>query len=124
MDWFSASLRLKSLWMVLNGNGLWSLVITAKYLKKQSVVLWLRDKHFGIRGVLVFWRGFLQTLPWLGIFLAWKVGNGEHVQIRIDPIIKIPNTFSWPVGFLEFLEDLDIVTHSQARNILSRSQYW
>ena len=51
------------------------------------------------------------------------MGNGEQVQIGIDPIIRILDTFSRPVGFLEFLEDLDIVSLSQARNILLGSQY-
>ena len=97
---------------MLRNEGLWHRAILSKYLKKLSVVSWLRGKHFGNRGVSVFWRGFLQTLPWLGRCLAWKVGNGEQVQIGIDPIIGIPDTFSWPDGFLEFLEDLDIVTLS------------
>ena len=109
--------------MLLN-EGLWHRVNLSKYLKMHLVVSWLRGKHFSIHGVSIFWRGFLQTLPWLGIFLAWKVGNGENVQIGIDPMIKILHTFTWPAGFCDFLEDLDIVTHSQARNILSRSQYW
>ena len=52
------------------------------------------------------------------------MGNGDNVHIGIDPIIGIPDSFTWPTGFREFLEDLDIITLSQARNILLGSQYW
>ena len=71
LDWFSASLRLKSLWMVLNGNGLWSHVIIAKYLKNQSLDRWLRSKLFIVRGPSVICNGFLHTLSWLGRFMGW-----------------------------------------------------
>ena len=85
---------------------------------------WIRGKQFCIHGVSVFWRGFILTLPWLGRSLSWQVGDGENVQFGIDPIIGILDSFTWPVGFREFLEDLDIVTLSQALNIILGSQYW
>ena len=37
LEWFSMPLRMKSLWMVLNGNGTWSHIIGHKYLKNLSV---------------------------------------------------------------------------------------
>ena len=45
LAWFNISLRLKSLWMVLHGSGIWHQVIIAKYLKNGSVVSWLREKN-------------------------------------------------------------------------------
>ena len=41
MDWFGISLRLKSLWSILNGNGIWSQIITFKYFKNQTIKDWL-----------------------------------------------------------------------------------
>ena len=70
MEWFSISLRLKSLWLVLNGTGIWHKVITAKYLKNQTVEVWLRTKNFLVRGTLIFRNGFLNTLSWLGSSLG------------------------------------------------------
>ena len=32
LDWFSTTLRLKSLWLVLNGEGIWSHIVKFKYL--------------------------------------------------------------------------------------------
>ena len=106
------------MWLVLHNDGLWHQVIISKYLKKLSIVTWLSDKNFCFRGVSVIWKGFLLTLPWLGRSLAWQVGNENNVLLGIDPIISIPDSLTLPAGFREYLEDLDIATLSQARNIL------
>ena len=87
LDWFSMSLRLKSFWMVLNGKGLWSQVITTKYLKSTTLESWLIAKCFAINGPSIMWNGFLHTLMWLGRSLSWQVGNGRNIQVGIDPII-------------------------------------
>ena len=42
LEWFSISLRLKSLWTVLKGSGLWNKVIQEKYLKNIPIDGWLR----------------------------------------------------------------------------------
>ena len=53
------------------------------------------------------------------------MGNGNNVLIGIDPIIGISDSLTFPAGFREYLEDLDIVTLSQARNTLPGShKYW
>ena len=123
--WFSIALRLKNFWSVLKNNGLWHRVLTKKYMKHISMVAWLRGKCFCTRGVSIIWRGFLQTLPWLGCHLSWQVGNGNDILIGIDPIIGVPSSLSLPDDLRTFLEDLDINTLSQARNTLPDSQhYW
>ena len=53
------------------------------------------------------------------------MGNGNNVLIGIDPIIGISDSLTLPIGFREYLEDLDIVTLSHARNTLSGlHKYW
>ena len=71
LNWFSITLRLNNLWMVLHNDGLWHQVIISKYLKNNSVETWLRGKKFQSHGVSTIWKGFLLTLPWLGWNLAW-----------------------------------------------------
>ena len=71
LQWFSITLRLKKIWGVLFSDSLWHRVLTTKYLKQTSVVSWLRGKNFRTRGVSTFWRGFIQTIPWMGHHLAW-----------------------------------------------------
>ena len=106
-------------------DGLWHRVLTSKYLKNLSVVAWLRGKKFCSRGVFIIWKGFLQTLPWLGSNLAWQVGNGQDVLIGIDLIIGVPSSLSLPDGLRTFLEDLDITSLSQAHNTLPGTHhYW
>ena len=96
--------------MVLQSHGLWHQVLINKYLKNITVVDWLRGKNFLSRGVSVIWRGFLQTLPWMGCELAWKVGNGDKILLGIEPIVGASNSSSLPLGLLEYLEDVEINT--------------
>ena len=85
--------------MVLQNDGLWYQVLISKYLKKLSVMAWLRGKNFNFHGVSVIWKGLLLTLPWLGRILAWQVGNGKDVLIGINPIIGASKMHSLPEGF-------------------------
>ena len=53
------------------------------------------------------------------------MGNGSDILIGVDPIIGAHSSFIIPEGLRSYLEDLDICTLSQARNILPDSQsYW
>ena len=81
LAWVSISLRLRSLWWVLKGTGIWHQVISTKYLKQQSMAAWLRNKKFGLRGSSIIWNGFLKTITWLGRCLSWKVGDGRDILI-------------------------------------------
>ena len=94
LNWFSLSLHLNSFWMALNGIGIWSSLISVKYLKKLPVASWLCNKSFSVRGVFVIWNGFLLTLSWLGSGLTWLVGKGLAVRIGIDPIVGLGSPFS------------------------------
>ena len=62
LGWFSLSLRLKSLWLALNGNGIWFNLLSVKCLKKDYVVSWICKKSFILNGVSVIWKGFILTL--------------------------------------------------------------
>ena len=86
---------------------------------------WLRGKNFSTCGVSSIWRGFLQSIPWLGCHLACQVGNGVDIWIGIDPVIGVSSTFLLPEGLRSYLEDLDIKTLTQAHNtLLDSQQYW
>ena len=104
--------------MVLNNNGLWHQVLISKYLKNISIVSWLRKKNFSNRHVSVFWKGFIHTLPWIGKFLAWHVGNGMDIQLGIDPIIGTQSCPELRSDFRDYLKDLGITNLSQENNIL------
>ena len=119
LPWFSLALRQKKIWMALQHDGLWKQVITHKYLKNVSMVDWLRSKNFNPRGGSVIWRGFLQTLPYLGRGLSWQVGDGSNIHLGIDPIMEANLSLSLPPDLLNFLADLNINTLASAHNLLS-----
>ena len=125
LDWFSMSLRLKSFWMVLNGKGLWSQVITTKYLKRTTLESWLRAKCFTINGPSIMWNGFLHTFTWLGRSLSWQAGNGRNIQVGVDPIIGTSLSPFLPQDLIIFLQDCGITTLQHARNsFLASPNYW
>ena len=72
---------------------------------------WLRKKSFSSRNVSLIWRGFLQVLPWMGMHLAWQVGNGDSILLGIDPIVGSHSTFSLPEELRLYLEDLNICNY-------------
>ena len=77
---------------------------------------WLRSKSFGTRNASLFWRGFLEVLPWMGKYLSWQVGNGESILLGIDPIAELSAPFTLPEDLRLYLEDLNICTLAQVHN--------
>ena len=61
------------------------------------------------------------TLPWLGKSLSCQVGCGNNVLIGTDPIIGVEDFITFPASLKEYLEDLDIISLSQAHNTLPGS---
>ena len=70
---------------------------------------WLCSKIFTANNASVVWKEFMHTLSWIGCGLAWKVGNGEDIQVGIDPIMGTENLVVLPQVLHENLEDYDIV---------------
>ena len=111
--------------MAIKETGIWSNLISVKYMKKLSVATWLRNKSFSVRGVSVIWKGVLHTLSWLGSGLIWMVGNGSDIRAGIDPIIGLGSPFTLSLDLREYLEYFGITTLDQARNHTKCAQnYW
>ena len=111
--------------MVLQGNSLWHQVLTNKDMNNKSIVSWLRDKNFTVRGASVIWNGFLHTLSWLGKCLAWHVGNGQNIVVGVDPIIGTHSLSDLPLGLRDYLKDFGIVSLNHAQNTLpGLHKYW
>ena len=87
--WFNLSLRLKNIWRILHSDGLWSAVIHTKYLNGIPIIDWLKKKNFSTRRSSLFWRGFVQVLPWLGTCLTWKVGDGNNILLALIPLLLL-----------------------------------
>ena len=65
LEWFGISLRLKNLWLLLNGNGIWSRIISHKYLKHKPWEVWIQAHKFNMSGTSYFWNGFVRILYWI-----------------------------------------------------------
>ena len=91
LGWFGLSLRMKSFWLALTGNGIWHKLLFVKYLKDLSVASWFCRKYFAANNASVIWKGFLRTVSWVGCGLAWQVGNGEDIRVGIDLILGTEN---------------------------------
>ena len=79
--------------MVLNSSGIWNKLISVKYLKNRPVHIWLREKRFVVQNVSILWRGFVETLLWMGKGLIWNVGNGSSVWVGVDPMVGFGSNY-------------------------------
>ena len=94
-------------------------------MKNKSVVPSLRDKKFMVHGASMIWNGFLNTLSWLGKFLAWHVGNGQDILVGVNPIIGTHSLSDLPLGLRDYLDDFGIVSLNHAHNSLpGLHNYW
>ena len=108
LEWFGISLRLKNLWLLLNGNGIWSRIISHKYLKHKPWEVWIRDRKFNASGTSYFWNGFLRVLYWITNHLGWKVGNNQKIRLGIDPIASMNLSFLLSKDLRGYLADYGI----------------
>ena len=60
--------------------------------------------------------------PGFGSNLAWQVGRGNDILIRVDPIVGSHTVFYLPDELRSYLQDLDICTLAQAQNTQQDAQ--
>ena len=108
LEWFGISLRLKNLWLLLNGNGIWSRIISHKYLKNKHWEVWIRARKFNTSGTSYFWNGFVRVLYWITGHLGWKVGNGQKIRLGIDPIAGMNSSYLLSEDLRGYLADYGI----------------
>ena len=115
LEWFGISLRLKSMWQLLLGNGIWSRIITHKYLKNRPLEDWIHARNFTVVGTSYFWNGFIRILSWITYKLGWKVGDGMKIRLGVDPIAGLDASYSLPVDLTDYLADYGITYLAQAQ---------
>jgi hypothetical protein len=64
---------------------LWHEVIVKKYLRKNSVLAWLRKGNINWIGGSNIWRALTSSLSIINDWLARKPRDGRDVRIGIDP---------------------------------------
>ena len=96
-----------------------------KYLKKNTVLSWIRSKDFSAIGVSAIWKGFISSISWLGCGLIWMVGDGESIRVGLDPITGMGTSFTLPQDLRDYLEDYGIISLAHAINYFVEAKtYW
>ena len=94
----------------MNNGGIWHQILKAKYMKNMTVHNWCRIKYFRHWDISIIWKGFLETLQWIGKGLIWLVGNGSEVRVGADPIVGLGCSFILSDDLRLYLEDYGICT--------------
>ena len=127
LDWFSLALRTKSLWLVLNGDGLWSKIIKHKYLKNLPVDVWICQQSFTVKGTSHMWNGFIRPISWITICMGWKTRNGKNIKVGIDHIASLTSDFILLEDLKLYLKDYGILSLLDVlnRGVATTSiEYW
>ena len=113
---FCLSLRMKTFWFALNQPGIWNQLLSAKYMKNLSLHTWCRCKNFRYWNVSIIWKGFINSLHWIGKGLIWQVGDGSAIRVGANPIVGFGGSFILSAELRTYLEDYGICTLDQAIN--------
>ena len=103
LEWLNMALCMKSMWMEINGSGLWNMVMEDKYLRKLAMVDWIRKEEHSVQNSLIIWNGFMRVLGWIYKSMCWKARNDEDVQIGINPIIGMEATLMLYESLISYL---------------------
>jgi hypothetical protein len=124
---FGKALAAKSLWRCLNVPGLWNEVILKKYIRKKSVVDWLREGKKNWSGISNTWRALISSLDIVTDWLAWKLGNGRDIRIGTDPMVGAHRYYKLSRNLLQTLKIKGIEFLAQAWNLdmeVPRNSNW
>ena len=75
------------------------------------------NKQFGHWNISIIWKGFLDSLHWIGKGLIWQVGKGTEIRVGADPIVGLGCSYILPNDLRAYLEDYGISTLDQAKNM-------
>ena len=85
----------------------------------------IHRKDFSVIGVSTIWKGFINSISWLGCGLIWMVGDSKSIRVGWDPIVGFNTCFTLPGDLRDYLEDYGITSLAQARNYsLEAPSYW
>ena len=77
--------------------------------------------------LLSFGMVFLQVFGWISKALYWKVEDGRYVQVGIDLVVGMEETYCLSWSLVSYLQDYGTITLNQAMNVCDWSSfgtYW
>jgi hypothetical protein len=90
---FAQALAGRNIWRLTTGDSLWTRVISSKYFPNQSIHEWFRAPFKSNKGSIV-WKALVKAFPLVGLWTAWKVGNGRSIRIGKDPWLGVGDNFT------------------------------
>jgi hypothetical protein len=107
---FGQSLVAKSLWIVLTKDSLWSRILVQKDIAPDSLVEYIRKEHKSIQNVSNQWKALSLAFLVIGSYLAWHVGDGTQVRIKVDAIMGCNRNVFLPRALVHHLQEVGRTT--------------
>lgn len=93
----------KSLWNFSTKDSLWRSILVEKYIAHDSEMDWIRRIWKSIQNMSNQWKALTLAFPTIGKFLAWKVGSGALVRVRMDAITGCGENVFLPEDLVQYL---------------------
>jgi hypothetical protein len=89
---FIKSLAAKTLWKVLNAEGIWHRVIFDQYIHNTTLITWLISYSFHLNGTSRIWSGLLKVIHLITHGLCLNPGIGKQIALGKDHILGMGNS--------------------------------
>ena len=74
------------LWrMVENLESMWVRTMRIKYCQQASIKEWFKNPEKTHKDGSIGWKGFIIAFPFVGNWVAWKIGNERNIKGGKDP---------------------------------------
>ena len=80
-------------------------VIFAKYLRRDTMVEWIRNPIKAKKGISTIWNSLIHSFTILGDWLVWRPGNGTQIRVGEDPLVGFPSYFKLSIPLLNLLHE-------------------
>lgn len=120
---FGQALAAMTLWILIKYDGLWLQVIKIKYMDPLSIEEQIRQRNKPFPNASTMWKALVLTLPLLGKWKVWKLGNGQNIKLGVDPWIGCENKHILSEGIGEKLSQKGI-THLADTTDMGRGNLW
>jgi hypothetical protein len=110
---FSKDLETKVGWRLLSTKSLWTIVVENKYFRPDSLEDWIHKPNKTNTNNSIIWKEIINSFQFVGDGMAWRIGKGNKVWIRLDP---------WPGNMISHVLPNNVLDqiHAQGYHYLSQ----
>lgn len=110
---FAKVFAMKSLWRGVFSKSIWNQVISAQYLRRGSILDWIRRQNRIPKGSSNVWDNLLKACNVLCDWLVWIPRDGRLIKVGEDPIIGSDRFYKISENLLECLHQQGIYVLAQ-----------